>query len=254
MGNEKIIKKYSSSSLKLFEQCPLRYRYYYIDHLPRRTWDHNVLGTMAHSVLEYFHKEYKEGDVLYELMGRCFKKARGEHKKIKRRQLIEVKDILQKYLYKMEKEGMPEGVIGLEERFTFSLDNKYKFNGIIDRVDKVNGEYFIWDYKTSKRMEYMDDFQLSIYALAYFEKHKELERVIAGYIMLRHNSTIIDYEFTREGLEKRKKELVKTCETILSEEEWIKKPGPLCNWCDYYTRFGGPCSGSRKSKEWTVDI
>lgn len=248
------IKKYSSSSLKMYEQCPKKFYYNYIEKLPKKQWSHNILGRIVHSTLEYFHGEYEEGMALSELMKSSFIKGRDDNKKgCTKEILLEAKDILKDYLEKMRKEGMPTGIIALEKDFNFMLGGKYHLNGIIDRIDKVDGKYYIYDYKTSKSIKYMDDFQLSLYTLWFFEAKKNVDEVDAGYIMLRHKSMIVDYHFTREGLEARKQEIMDKCEAILAEEEWAKNTSILCRWCDFHVNEGGPCHGRDNEDPWTIE-
>jgi len=261
------IDKYSASSLQLYDKCAKKFYYNYIEKLPRKTWDHNALGHVAHSALEFFHKDYDGTQVLKELMAQSFKKALKENKKechdvdffaVKKGKDVSdamvAKNVLQDYLDKMRREGMPEGVVAIEKDFNFRLDGKYLLRGMIDRIDKVDGRYTIYDYKTSKSTKYMNDFQLSLYALWFFEAKasENIDEVDAGYIMLRHKSIIIPYHFTKEGLESRKQEIFERCESILAEEKWPKNPTILCNWCDFHEDEGGPCSGRRNEETWTV--
>lgn len=248
----------------MYDQCPKKFYYNYIEKLPKKMWFHNVMGRVVHAALEHFHGDYlerlhkgerEEDIVLKDLMKQAFIKGRDDNKSDCTREVLEeAKPILIDYLEKMKKEGMPTGIIAIEKDFDFLLDGKYHLNGIIDRIDKVDGKYYILDYKTSKKVEYMDDFQLSLYALWFFEAKKKVDEVFAGYIMLRHKSMIVDYHFTREGLQKRKQEIMDRCEEILAEEEWPKKTSILCKWCDFHVREGGPCHGRDREKPWTIEL
>ena len=42
----------SVSKVKTFKDCPAKYRYTYIEKLPRKSWEFQVLGQFAHSSLE----------------------------------------------------------------------------------------------------------------------------------------------------------------------------------------------------------
>jgi len=249
------ITKYSASSMKTYSQCNRKFYYTYIKKLPRQPWDHFDLGTLCHYALEFFYRNYKEGEDPAEIMGESFKRARQQLGKVKTPIIKEAKQLLQDYVYKIKEEGIPKIDRSLEKKFKFTLDGKYVLNGIIDRLDQdENGNYFIYDYKTSKSIKYMDDFQLAVYALWFFDEHKDIDEVNAGYIMLRHDSRILKYKFTRESIESRKREILNYCESILAEKEWGKNPGPLCRYCDFYTDVGGPCTGNKKEIEWTVTL
>ena len=46
----------SVSKAKTFDDCQAKYRFSYIEKLPRKTWSFHILGRFAHSVLEAFHR------------------------------------------------------------------------------------------------------------------------------------------------------------------------------------------------------
>lgn len=249
------IVKNSASSMKTYDQCKRKFYYTYIKKLPRKEWGHLQLGTLCHSVLEIFHKDYKKGDDLAPLMSKSFAIARKQSSgKMDDTLLSEAKEILQKYVYKMEEGGMPKNVVGLEKRFSYKI-KEFQITGIIDRIDKVGNKYYIYDYKTSKSTKYMDDFQLSVYALWFFKQFKKQDLVKTGYIMLRHNFDILSFDFTRDNLEPKEEKIIKYCESIKGENTWEASPGPLCRYCDFYHELGGPCTAAKDiSDGWAVNI
>ncbi|MBI3609549.1 MAG: UvrD-helicase domain-containing protein [Nitrospirae bacterium] len=139
----------------------------------------------------------------------------------------------------------------IEKSFKFFIDRSpgsAKVTGRWDRIDEVDGEVRVIDYKSSavKTQKKADEetkksLQLSIYALAYREQHGRIpDRV--------------ELHFLESGLvgraEKTDRDLEKTAATIREVASGIKKgdfaPRPsymACRYCAYqdicpYTRFG----------------
>lgn len=231
--------KLSASRAKTFEQCPRKYFYNYIEHLPTKEWDHLELGTYAHAALEIFHRLVKEGSTepLRKLMGiassEAFRQMTERGRSLPDEQLREAKAMLADYLSKLEENGIPN-VLEVEFPFTIPLNDLYDLTGVIDRIDRDrDGVLHIVDYKTSKNAKYMEPFQLNTYGLYLSEKFPGTERFRASYIMLKLGCQALTYEFTTEDVAKCRAKLVKYADRITSEERWIAKPSRLCDWCDF---------------------
>src|SRR5690554_3876657 len=71
----------SVSKSKTFKQCKKKFRFDYIERLPKKTWDYHIFGKFLHKVLEDFHLDRlnggKEPDNI--LMAKCFKSAKKEY-------------------------------------------------------------------------------------------------------------------------------------------------------------------------------
>lgn len=233
--------KLSASSAKTYEQCPAKYAYTYIHKLPKKHWPHLILGTFCHAVLEQFHKEWilNKNLELSPLMGISFAEQRNNYKSMSPDQLEEAKEMLQEYLFSMEKNGMPNTLF-VEESFQFTV-GKYLLRGFMDRLDvDRDGIFHILDYKTSKSEKWLDDFQLLVYGMALKEKYPNLERFRGSYILLRKNSKLITTEFTLQDISKCERKILDFGQRIEEEQKWEKRPSQLCNWCDFYD----PCQGS----------
>lgn len=238
--------KLSASSTKTFEQCPRKYYYTYIEKLPKKSWAHLTLGTFCHAVLEQFHKEWKADKnlELVGLMGKCFGEQRPNYPSMMPDQLEEAKTLLQEYLFGVEKRGMPNTLF-VEEPFKISVD-KYILRGFMDRVDvDPDGLFHIVDYKTTKNEKYLDDFQLLVYGLALKNKYPDMERFRGSYVLLRKGSKLVTNEYSIHDVYKCERKILEFGNRIESEQKWEKRPGPLCNWCDFYD----PCMGG-----WVAEI
>ena len=54
----------SVSKTKTFLDCKAKFKFCYVEKLPRKDWDFHIFGKFCHSVLEEFHKTYMEGCLL----------------------------------------------------------------------------------------------------------------------------------------------------------------------------------------------
>lgn len=230
--------KLSASAVKTYEQCPRKYYYTYIEKAPRKQWAHFDLGNICHKALEIFHEIYMEEGLdkrrsLAKLMGHSFKKARKEFPDMDDDMLAEAKDLLAGYLNKVREEGMPL-VKGIETSFDFNIDKNIRIRGFLDRLDVTkDGRFHIVDYKTTKKVKYLDDFQLLVYGLWLKENHPDIKSFKGSYVLLRHDSQYKEYEFTLEDIDRVKKSLVGYADKIRNENSWTPIPTILCNWCDF---------------------
>lgn len=243
--------KLSVSSSKTYEQCPAKFNFHYNLKLPTKPRDYFDIGHFAHAVLEQFHSEWRLDQNLniIELMGAAFTKQRDNYPKLTAQQIEEVKAMLQKYLYNVEKNGMPN-VLSVEESFEFSVD-KYLLRGFIDRTDVDPDSLFhIVDYKTTKNEKYLDNFQLLVYGLALKHKYPDLERFRGSYVLLRQGSRYMTEEFNLYDLNKCEKKIIDFGQRIENEKEWPKRPSPLCNYCDFYDVCMGNWTGQAE-EEWS---
>lgn len=251
----------SPSSVKTYEQCPRKYYYNYIKKLPKKEMIHLHLGTFCHDVLEQFHialpdanivcdsedgtscEDYDKNEqcvhVYRRLMNQIFperKKVLAEEEKIilPKQQLTEAQIMVKDYIENLDYETA-SSVLYNERKFVFPLTDKYMANGIMDRIDVRDGVYHLVDYKTNKNAKYMEPFQLYVYGLAldtYDDIDGDTSSIVALYKMLRLNREL-PYKITPYEKDECKRKLIEFGDKITSDQKWIMKAGPLCNWCDY---------------------
>lgn len=228
--------KLSASSIKTYKDCPRKYFYSYIERLPQKEHDYFELGNLCHRTLELFHDLYKEGstkfDTLNKLMSHCFTEAKKEGKKLTPQIIEDAKGMLMDYL-KSVINKVPE-VKETEQAFDFMINEDIRIRGFIDRVDlQPDGTLQVVDYKTTKDPKYLDPMQLLIYGLALRNQYPEMTRYKASYVLLKHKSKFMDFNFGLADLQKVEAEIIKYGETIRNENEWQPIPTRLCNWCDF---------------------
>lgn len=232
----------SVSKVKTFKDCKAKYKFGYIEKLPRKDWEHHIFGKFLHEILENFHQKQIDGDnsPLNVLLTECFKKSSENWKnKISIAQKKESQEILMGYLKKLtieKSKGEAPTFLKAEKDFYINIDDKILLNGFIDRVQlDPDGVLHVADYKTSKSKTYLkkDLFQLLTYAFVMCLEDPSLTKVRTSYIMLRHNFEAIQQEFTREEIMKVEKIFLQYAEDIEKEKLFRPNPTPLCNYCDY---------------------
>lgn len=232
----------SVSKAKTFDDCRLKFRFSYIEKLPKKDWEHFVFGNLLHSTLERFHKDIiaKNSSPYNILMSTAFKGAIEEFKeKATKEQKDEAWDILNIYLNNLPNDkfmGSTPNVLDVERNFFINIDNRILLNGFIDRIQlDTDGLTHVADYKTSKKKDFLkkDKFQLLTYAYVLFLDNPALEKVRTSYILLRHDCEYMEQEFTREEAMMVEDKLLKYADDIESEKLYRASPTPLCRYCDY---------------------
>jgi len=236
MEDNKII-KISASSIKTFTQCPRKYKFNYLDHLPRKEWNHLTLGNLCHKTLEIFHHSLIINPVpkneFGKIMGDSFQEARKEFtatKEIEEEAFL----LLKNYLLMLEQKSLPK-VKDVEVPFEFYLDERVFIRGFIDRIDVLeDGRFHIVDYKTTKNTKYLEPFQLGVYGLWLRKDNPNIKSFDASYVLLRHKSSTKEYSFSQKDLDNIHKELLMYANQIDNEVDWKTNPSPLCRYCDFY--------------------
>lgn len=121
-------------------------------------------------------------------------------------------------------------------REIFLRNEKYMFNGIVDRIDKLtDGNYAVVDYKTGKFSEYGVEgyeFELLGYKMLVDSNNILDKPVLRGCIVFPKEMRRKWFDFTVPTPKAWFKKVIDTREKI-SRKEFDKKEGILCNWCPY---------------------
>ena len=228
----------SVSKVKTFDDCKLKYKYSYIEKLPRKEWAHFKFGKLLHDTLEHFHIALINDphQDIRALMVSCFANSRKEYQSDKE-QNKEAWDILKNYISKMEADK-PEtkiNVLSVEKEFYIDIGGKVLLNGFIDRIQvDPDGILHVADYKTTKNKKYLKDyFQLLTYAFVLMLEDPNIQHIRTSYILLRHNFEYTTKEFSRPEVMKVSEKFIDYAEKILSEQLWRPSPTRLCGYCDF---------------------
>ena len=227
----------SYSRVSSFETCPFKWKLHYIDNLETidkcDPADHRKIGHMLHDGLEmdvetaiqnYFMK--------YPIID-----ERHENEAMKLRRLIP-----------KAKELLPQGG---EFEVPLLCDD---FKGFVDYLVPVGDEFDIYDFKYSNNVDrYLESEQLHVYK--YFAekllgiKIRNLYFLFVPKTMIRQKKTEELFQF-RQRLEETLEtmtprverveydpnkviEFMTSTKHVVEAEEYEKRPGPLCRFCDY---------------------
>jgi ATP-dependent helicase/DNAse subunit B len=263
IGDIKIKRVQSPSSINTYKQCPRKYFYSYVLELPTSDNIHQIRGNVAHSALEHFfqininhidEKNYEQQlkIAMQELLIHHWRSENGRFAKLNLPE-DKIKFYFEETLHmlvswvnlfcskiKATKKSFKEAFEYLtpiaEQHF---ISNKYGVQGYIDAIEIQDGITRIMDYKTSSKNELTDEYvlQLSIYVLLYHEKYGKFPDEV-GLYLLKHGEKTIKVD--NALLELAKKEVIDIHKKTQSEdiEDYPKNVGPLCKWstgqCDFY--------------------
>lgn len=227
----------SVSKIKTFEHCKTKYRFNYIERLPKKEYDFHIFGKFLHQVLELFHLAIIKGDTrkLHLIMEESFKKSYQDWAaKLTPEQKTQAYNILVNYLNKVV--SSTSQILAVERQFYLTIDDKLLLNGFIDRTQlDADGVVHVSDYKTSKTTKYLekDYFQLLTYALVLCIENPDLDKIRTSYIMLKHGSETLEKTFTRDEVLQSLDKLIASGEAMQSEQLFLPSAGPLCEYCDF---------------------
>ena len=176
--DDKNLPVFSYSKMEVFKNCPLQYRYKYIE--KKYSQDTSIaleLGSLCHYVLEQKGKMIVSGETVdYEKLNDILMNGVTETDEKTKEELLGVNQLKRKYFevwYEAdnasgasydEKIKLFDKVLHdemeetdwkptyFEKPFEFVWDNKVILKGFIDRIDTKDGQYRTVDYKTSKKI------------------------------------------------------------------------------------------------------
>ena len=258
---------YSYSKIRRFRDCPLAFRFEYLDKVEVEEFEtiEAFMGSRVHEVLDRFYGEILKGKApeLGDVQGLYYAlwDKRISPAVVVNKQGLSLEDYrsagarcLREY-YDSYKPFDNEKTVATELLVRIDLlgDGSYKFIGFIDRLDRIDdGVYEIHDYKTSQSLPSQKkkdaDEQLALYELGIRQGMSEVSGVDLVWHYLRHNKEMRSRR-THQDLEVLKGSLLSTVRKI--EEAIVDDHFPaartnLCAWCAYQEI----CKGTEKRKEY----
>ena len=279
------IKKLSPTSIGVYVRCPLQFYWKNIEKIEDKSLDEeiqvNVVGSIIHGTLDYFYRYFGKEIISLELFDEMYKKHFKEcyNKSLSdngfKNGLPEIGfnylnetviDSMLRNFVKYEREFLAAGnkmsiidtEIELEKEIEYQ-GYKVVLHGFADRIDKVNDEIRVIDYKTGKVNPYdvkINDkvvgitgmaekaIQLLVYKYLYLKEHSEISEKliipgIVGFQKLSHG--LYNLEISEEH--ELSKSFEETCDTYFKEflTEIFNKDIPFaqtedvksCSFCDF---------------------
>lgn len=235
----------SPSSASVFTQCPLRWKFRYLDHLPEPPSEDALVGSFAHRVLELLLKLPNEQRSVEEAR-KIARSVWAETKEASEYQDLQLDDE-QAHVFRWKAWRAIEGLWCLEDPSQIVVRateqnvqaelNGVPFRGIVDRIDEEAAGLVVTDYKSGKapsaRFSRSRLDQVLLYAAAVEASTNELpQRAQLLYLGQR----IVAIDVNRHEIDKVTKQLATTWQEIQMscvDESFAAKPGPLCSWCPY---------------------
>ncbi len=241
---------FSHSRLSCFEQCPLKFKFKYIDRLETEAEEsiEAFLGKRVHETLEKLYRDLKFQkqntlEELLEFFNSQWDKnwndniiiVRSDYSPENHRKMG-IKFITDYYnRYKPFNDSI---VLDLEKHIVIDLngDGKYKLQGYIDRLSMKDDIIEIHDYKTNAHLPIKDyieqDRQLALYNLAVKNMYPFAKEVHLIWHFLAFDKEIRIVKTDKE-LEHLKKETIKLIDKIKNEKEFAARESSLCSWCEF---------------------
>lgn len=162
----------SPFKLQMYEQCPQKYKFRYVDNLGKEyetPRPYLTMGAHVHNALKDFYEKYSAGERTLPLLEELLRKRWREN----RRGFFDVEDerkwgmkalqMLKLFFHKMDVKQNP---MLLEDFYKFQVDDRLEVLGRIDRIDEEKDGLHVIDYKTGNFSEdSVSEIQLKIYSL-----------------------------------------------------------------------------------------
>ena len=242
---------YSHSKLATFEQCPLKFKFRYIDRLKpdiEQTIE-GYLGTKVHKTLEWIYNEILNKrteeitlDEIIKYYALSWNKDYDNKIKIVKQEFT-AEDYFNrgiKFLidYFTTNSPFKDNTLETETKFLLNLEDGNTIIGYIDRLvhNKETNIFEVHDYKTSatiKTQEELDkDRQLALYSLAIKDRFKEATEIYLVWHFLDFNQKLISKR-TKQQLELLKQEITQLIKKIESTTSFFPCKTNLCEWCEF---------------------
>ncbi len=244
---------YSHSRLATFEDCPKRFEYRYVLKIPTDSEGIEAfVGKRVHEILERLYKAAQRDQVpaLEKVLFR-YNQLFEENYDAQRVRVVREGTPIEFYrqtgercitgYYRRHYPFDGDETLGIEQRVTFSLDDKreYRFLGIIDRLVRArDGAIEIHDYKTSSRAatqkQVDEDRQLALYQIGLSDRFPDRPiRLVWHYLQQDRKLTSTR---TPEQLRYLSEDTMSVVDRIRTETEFKPRRSALCDWCEYNDR------------------
>jgi putative RecB family exonuclease len=239
---------YSHSRLSTFEQCPLKFKYAYIDKIETEIEDtvEAFLGSRVHDTLEKLYKDLKFQKIntlqeLLDFFNEEWKKNWNPSILIVKNEYDEenYRKMGEQFITDYHKRYYPfnqSKTIGLETKYTADLGEGHTIHIRIDRLAMNNDMYEIHDYKTSNSLPTQEDLdtdrQLAVYAYGIKKMYPDARKIKLIWHYLAFDKEMTS-ERTDEQLDDLKKDVLLLIKEIQHCREFPAKESPLCAYCQF---------------------
>ena len=245
----------SPSSMALYDDCPKKWMYRYIEKLPDPPGISAVMGSFAHSVLEHLMQlppEERTQENAREWATKTFKITRltpeFRNLELAEEEISSFKRQAWQAITGLWHLENPEEVAVASTEQHLRVDVRgVPFRGYIDRVDESPEGLVVNDYKSGKptSQEWIDQsrrhvedkhlFQVMLYSAAIAEETGAFPAA-ARVLYIGEQKQVSEETVTEEKLADVTDQLLSTWDALaadLRRREFEPNPGPLCGWCPF---------------------
>lgn len=243
--------KFSPSKLSVYQNCPRRYQYRYVDKISRqRKTPETVVGVAVHSAFEELYELARGGKVMpladalaaYErefaegwdgaVVEKDERFAKDDWRKVGA-------DCVRLY-HEAHAPFDADRTVAIEKRvgFPITVDGReYRIEGFVDRLALAkDGAFEIVDYKTAKNLpnqEHADaDWQLALYELAVRREWPDAKEVRLKWHYVRHGKTLVSVR-DEAARARMLADVTALVSRIKHDHEFKTNKTVLCDWCEY---------------------
>jgi RecB family exonuclease len=225
----------SYSALSTFKQCPLKYKWQYIDRIKVPPTQDLFFGILIHELLEIALKNdpiVLPKEKLIELYKNKWNPNVFKGEISEKEFYTDGLSIIDNF-YSSHTPGLST-ILSTEKFFEIYFEDN-KIVGKIDRIDKLpTGELEIIDYKTNKKLPAESDFnfdlQLPLYEWAAKTIWNDLDNVKLTLYFLRHGKKITPPNI-KSLIELQ--DFIRFSVDAIRKSDFLPSTSPLCGWCEY---------------------
>ena len=233
----------SYSRLAKWQQCPLAFRFAYVDRLPGEPATPLRFGRLVHAALERLVADVvaeERAGPLDEARALEAYRAAWDEEGLAGAGLFAEGYALVRAFVRSEGVVDHRDVLAVEKEFRLPV-GRFELLGYLDRVDRVGDDAVeVIDYKTNRALfeadELASSLQMSLYALAARALWPWARRVRLTFVMLRHGPLRQTTARTRAEREAAVAYAEALGEASERATEHPPKLGPNCAYCDYRRR------------------
>lgn len=234
--------KLSPYKISMYKQCPLRYKFFYVDNLIkvyRKEWPHLSFGDSIHSALREFYRIPNPNLRTWQTLERLYRKnwnRKGFSAEEEEREWgLKGLEMLKRFFEREDHSVMP---VILEE----TLNAEYKttiLSGRVDRVDPIGKEEcLIIDYKTGKEFDWEEDEEKRRLAAAIYKFLVESCKgfrvcEVVNYYLESGNKVSIKLEPSEVFSYLSSVETLAKDIAIKETKDFLPQKSKLCKWCDF---------------------
>lgn len=227
----------SASSLKTYDDCPLKFKFQKVLMIPGEPKTFFSLGTTAHSIIELLTKMKMDGiepsmETAMEILEKSWSPEVYSSKKHEEEDRERILAHLENYLE--WENNNPNTPVEIEMKFE-TVIHETPFTGYIDRLEETpSGGYTVVDYKTSKnpisKNAAAKDIQLNLYALAVREMTGRLPEKVS--LLYLESGKTVDYIPDNNSISAFLDEANALLNRIFAGD-FEPKESYDCRYCDY---------------------